>query len=252
MRARILLALAVLVAAVGLCRADDKPVDRTELDKRIVATVYEVALRGTKMFNDDKNYEGCYRLYEGALMALVPVLDHRQKLQATVKMRLDRATKMKASDAAFELRTALDEIQNEIAPPKDKKPDEKKLTIWDRLGGDKGVRKIVDDIVATAAEDKKVNFFRDGKVKLDAKGVDHFKQMLVELISANSGGPLKYTGKTMKDAHKGMMITDAEFDALVDVIVGVLKKHKVSAEDTAALGKVVESTRKDIVEVPKK
>lgn len=247
MRVRLLLAAFVLAGAGALVRADDKPLDRTELDKRIVNAVYESALMGTDVFNKGGHAE-CYRLYQGTLLAVAPMLDHRAKLQTMVKMRLERATKMaKPSDAAFELRTALDEIQNEIAPSKDAKK-----TMWDRLGGETGVRKVVDDFVFVAAEDKKVNFFRDGKVKLDGKGVQHLKQMLVELISANTGGPLKYTGKDMKEAHKGMMITDAEFDALRDILVATLKKHKVSDEDIAALGKVVESTRKDIVEAPKK
>ena len=91
MRARILLAVLMLVATGGLARADDKPIDRAELDKRIVNTVYEVAVLGTNIFNTDKNYEGCYRLYQGTLITLMPMLDHRAKLQATVKLRLERA-----------------------------------------------------------------------------------------------------------------------------------------------------------------
>jgi len=247
MRTKCVLAVLMLVAAGTLARADDKPIDRAELDKRIVGVVYESALLGTNIFNNDKNYEGCYRLYQGTLMALVPLLDHRAKLQATVKMRLERAAKMRSADAAFELRTALNEIQDEIAPPK-KKPEEKAATLWERLGGEKGVKAVVHDIVLAAAEDKKVNFLRDGKVKIDAKGIEHLEKMLVEWVSEQSGGPLKYTGKSMKDAHKGMMITNAEFDAMKDVMVAVLKKHKVADADIATIGKVVESTRKDIVE----
>lgn len=247
MRTKCVLAALILVAAGGLVRADDKPIDRTDLDKRIVGAVYESALLGTNLFNNDKNYEGCYRLYQGTLKALVPLLDHRSKLQATVKMRLERAEKMRSADAAFELRTALDEIQNEIAPPK-KKPEEKATTLWERLGGEKGVKAIVHDIVLAAAEDKKVNFLRDGKIKIDAKGIEHLEKMLVEWVSEQTGGKLMYTGKSMKDAHKDMKITNAEFDAFKDVMVAVLKKHKVADADIATIGKAVESTRKDIVE----
>ena len=245
MRARILLAVGVLFAAGGLTRAQDKPLERTELDKRVVGVVYDAAVKGTDIFNKG-SHEGCYRLYEGTLMAVAPLLDHRPKLQATVKMRLERAAKLKtAADAAFELRAALDEIQNEIAPAKG---SDTKKALWDRLGGEKAVRAVVHDFVLAAAEDKKVNFLRDGKVKIDAKGIEHLEQMLVELISATTGGPLKYTGKTMKDVHKGMAITDAEFDALAGVLVATLKKYKVPQSDIDELVKIVESTRADIVE----
>ena len=40
-------------------------------------------------------------------------------------------------------------------------------TLWDRLGGEAGVSKVVDDFVAAAATDPKVDFSRGGKYKLD-------------------------------------------------------------------------------------
>jgi hemoglobin len=247
MRARVLLAVLAVFVAGGLVRAQDKPLERADLDKRIVGVVYEAAVKGTDVFNKG-DHGGCARLYEGTLIAVVPMLDHRAKLQATVKARLERSAKMKPADAAFELRTALDEIQNEIAPPKDKKVGVAPATLWERLGGEKSVKVVVHDFVLAAAEDKKVNFTRDGKYKLDAKGVEHLEKTLVELISENTGGTLKYSGKSMKDVHKGMMITDAEFDALGAILVATLKKYKVADSDIADLVKIVESTRKDIVE----
>ena len=245
MRARILLAVLVLFAAGGLTRAQDKPLERADVDKKVVGAVYEAAVLGTDIFNKG-NHDGCFRLYQGTLMALVPMLDHRAKLQAAVKQRLDRAKGMKASDGAFELRTALDEIQNEIAPAKTAETAKKAL--WDRLGGEPAVKAVVHDFVLAAAEDKNVNFLRDGTVKIDAKGIEHLEKMLVELISATTGGPLKYTGKGMKEVHKGMKITDEEFNALGAVLIATLKKYKVPQSDIDELVKIVETTRADIVE----
>src|SRR5262245_15311205 len=189
MRARFFGAV-LLAAAVGttLARADDKPLERADLDKRIVKVVYESALEGTNIFNKG-NYEGCYRLYLGTLTAVEPLLDHRPKLQASVKQKIDKSKTLKPTEGAFELRAALDEIQNEIAP------SPKKAALWTRLGGEENVKAIVNDILTVALEDKKVNFLRDGKFKLDAKGMDNLRKLFVELISVNTGGPLKYTGK---------------------------------------------------------
>ncbi len=239
MRMRFVLALALLGATVSLARADDKPLDRAELDKRVVAAVYETAVAGTNLFNGG-NQEGCYRLYQGALSSLAPLLDHRPKLQATVKAALTKAASQKAVEGAFTLREALDAIQNDIAPGK--------KSLWDRLGGEKAVRAVVHDFVLAAAEDKKVNFFRDGKYKLDGKGVEKLEQLLVELVSAVSGGPFKYTGRDMKTSHKGMGITDAEFDALAGHLVATLKKFKVPQAEMDELVKIVAGTRGDIVE----
>ncbi len=239
MRTRLLLALVLFGSVAALAAADDKPLDRAEIDKRVVASVYEAAVAGTDLFNKG-NHEGCFRLYQGTLASVVPLLDHRPKLQASVKAMVAKAATERAVDGAFTLREALDAIQNDIAPGK--------KTLWDRLGGEKAVRAVVHDFVLAAAEDKKVNFFRDGKYKLDGKGVEKLEQLLVELVSATTGGPLKYTGRDMKASHKGMAITDAEFDALAGHLIATLKKFKVPQAEIDELVKIVASTRGDIVE----
>lgn len=257
MRTRIL-AAAVLAALLGaVAQADDKPLDRLELDRRISRIVYEAALLGTDIYNKGRHAD-CYHLYWGTLAAVRPLLDHRPKLAEAIQQRMNKARSQDAAAAAHELRAALDEIQNEIAPnpaakptPKtqpDPAPEPKPVALWDRLGGDKGVRKVVDDLVLLAIEDPKVNFLRDGTIKLDKKGVDSLKQKLVEMISEATGGPLKYTGKDMKTAHAGMKITVAEFNALVALLAEVLKKNQIAEADAAALLKIIAGTQSQIVE----
>lgn len=250
MRARVL-GVVVLVAAVGaVARADDKPLDRTDLDRRIVKVVYETALLGTDLWNKGNKHDECFRVYQGALMALQPMLDHRPKLAASIQAKLDKVRGMKAIEGAFLLREALDEIQNEIAPgaKTDTKVDTKTATLWDRLGGATGVKKIADDLFAQAIEDKKVNVLRAGAVKLGATEVAAVKQKLVELISEATGGPIKYTGPDLKTAFAGMKVTNEEFDAFVAVLKDVLKKDKVAQADADELVKKVEGAKTQIVE----
>jgi hemoglobin len=231
-----------LVCALG--QADDKPLERIELDRRIVKAVYETSLAGTEIFNNGKHDE-CFRYYQGALAAIHPLLDHRPKLQNTVKDKLDKASRMKGVEGAFVLREALDEIQNEIAPGPKK--------LWERLGGEKGVRAVVRDLILLSIENPKVNLLRDGKFKLDAKGVANLEQLLVELISKETGGPLTYSGKRdLKEVHAGMKITDGEFDAMAADLLRALEKHKLGKQETEELMKVFDSTRPLIVEAKKK
>jgi hemoglobin len=243
MRTGIAIATCVLITLGGAARADDKPIDRTELDKWAARIAYDATVTGTGLFNQGEHL-GCYRLYQGTLQALTPLLDHRPKLAAAVKEKMDKAKMMKPVDGAFALREALDLVAGAEAVTK--KP------LWDRLGGEKAVRAVVHDFVVAAAGDPKVNFFRDGAFKLDAKGVERLEQMLVELVSATTGGPLKYTGRDMKTAHKGMMITEAEFGALAGHLVATLKKYNVPQAEIDELVGIVASTKKDIVEGAKK
>jgi len=121
-------------------------------------------------------------------------------------------------------------------------------SLWARLGGKAGVTKVIDEFVEAAATDPKVNFDRDGKYKLDEATVTKLKKSLVEMVSEASGGDLKYTGKSMKDVHKGMGITDAEFDASKTLLKKAMENNGVKAPDVQAVLGAVEKTRADIVE----
>jgi hemoglobin len=144
------------------------------------------------------------------------------------------------------------EPKKEEAKKEEPKVKPKETPLWDRLGGEKSVRAVVHDFVITAATNPKVNFLRDGKVQIDEKGVEKLEQLLVELISATTGGPLKYTGRSMKESHKGMAITEDEFNAIAGDLIATLKKFKVPQKEIDELIAIVATTKDDIVEVKKK
>src|SRR5262249_52148912 len=155
------------------------------------------------------------------LMTVQPLLDHRPELQKAITDGLASAQRNPSLERrAFILREVLDKIREDVHPPTAKKPGEPlpppgKETLWYRLGGEKGVTKVVNDFVAKVAADPKVNIDRNGKYKLDEEAVAKLKKRLVEQISEAAGGPLKYQGRDMKTVHKGMGITNDEFYALV-------------------------------------
>ncbi len=120
-------------------------------------------------------------------------------------------------------------------------------SLYERLGGEPAIIAVVEDFVGRAAADPKVNFFRDGKYK----GVDvaRLKRLLVAFIGQATGGPQKYTGRDMKETHKGMKIDHWEFEALSADLAASLDKFKVLAKEKKELLAIVGTTRKDIVEV---
>jgi hemoglobin len=121
-------------------------------------------------------------------------------------------------------------------------------SLWERLGGEAKVKKVVDDFVDLAANDPKVNFTRTGKFKLEPAAVAKLKKDLVAFISAATGGPLKYPGKSMKEVHAGMGITDAEFNASAADLKRALEMNEVGPAEINQLLQIVGTTRKDIVE----
>jgi hemoglobin len=247
----------VMTILAGTAAAEDKPaapLERTVLDHRIEKLLRDVINLGADLYNSG-DQQGCYRLYEGSLLTLRPLLDHHPELQKAIDQALaDAQSDRNMPQRAFTLRATIDQVRSTIAatpqpPPPDRGPQPRQgATLWERLGGEENVKRIVDDFVNAAVADPKVDFDRGGKHKLGPAETAHLKEQFVKLASFVSKGPLKYDGKSMKEAHKGMGITDAQFDALLLHMRTALEKHGVKPDDTATVMKAVEATRKDIVE----
>lgn len=115
------------------------------------------------------------------------------------------------------------------------------LSLYDRLGGKDAITAVINDFVGNVAADKRIN------ARFAKTDIPHLKQMLVEQVCQATGGPCTYTGKTMKDAHKGMKVTDADFTALVEDLTASLDKNKVAAIDKDELLTALGGMKGDIV-----
>lgn len=126
-------------------------------------------------------------------------------------------------------------------------------SLYERLGGEPAITAVVDDFVARAAPNPKINFTRKGtpaEWKATPENVAHLKKMLVQLVASATGGSQKYQGRDLKFVHRGMRITDAEFDALAADLKATLDKFNVPAREQDELISIIAASRKDVVEVP--
>jgi hemoglobin len=168
-------------------------------------------------------------------MSLVPGVEHYSKGEFLMKVRFLRPILATLTICAS---VALASFTVVAQPPS---------TLYDRLGGKPAITAVVDEFVARVAADKRINSFFAG-VASDPARLAAFKAKLIDQICEASGGPCKYTGKDMKTAHEGMGITTADFNALVEDLVGALDKFKVAPDDKQTLLGVLGSMKKDIVE----
>lgn len=240
---RAIAAGAIFLVAITRCEAQAPAAPSKEMDAGAHRAAVDVIGRGVPLFNSG-NREGCYRLYEGALVALRPFVDGRPELAAMIDAKLEAAgAAPTAGDKAYALRAALDEVVRQCGGG-GKKP------LWERLGGEAGVRAVTKEFLRTAAPDKKANIDRNGNYPLTKERVDRVEQLVVEFLSSVTGGPIKYTGRDMKNAHQGMKITQAEFDAAAGHLVTALKKYNVPQAEIDELVGLVGGVAKDIIEVP--
>jgi hemoglobin len=135
-----------------------------------------------------------------------------------------------------------------------------KKSLFERLGGETGVKAIVDDFVTRAMNDPRVNWTRKGveggsilhhhSVEWNATpaNVEQMKKHIAQFLSLATGGPTHYDGKEIKNAHADMKISNAEFDAAVGDLKATLDKLSIGTEEQKELLAIIESTRPQIVE----
>jgi len=123
------------------------------------------------------------------------------------------------------------------------KADSTPKTLYDRLGGKTAITAVVDSFVAKVAADTRIN------KKFAKSDVGRVKTMLVDQICAATGGPCTYTGRSMKDAHKNMGVTEGEFNALVEDLTATLNAFKVGQSEQRELLSTLGAMKADIVEV---
>jgi truncated hemoglobin YjbI len=114
-------------------------------------------------------------------------------------------------------------------------------SLYSRLGGKTAIITVVDNFVNAVVADTRINkfFAKSDAVKL--------KKQLVDQICGATGGPCQYTGKDMKAAHKGMKISGADFDALVDDLGKTLDQLKVGEKEKGELLGALGGMKADIV-----
>ena len=115
-------------------------------------------------------------------------------------------------------------------------------SLYERLGGKEAISTVVDTFVGKVGADKRINGY------FASTDLTKLKMHLVNQICEGSGGLCKYTGRTMKQTHAGMGVTDGAFGALVEDLVAALDQHKVGKAEKEELLGILGPMKGDIVE----
>jgi len=117
-------------------------------------------------------------------------------------------------------------------------------TLYQRLGGREAIKGVVDDFVASMVADPRVNSRFKG---MQPAAVSKLQTNLADQICDATGGPCAYLGRDMKTTHKGMGITEAEWNATVENLVKALNKFRVPPKEQQELLSALSGMKKDIV-----
>ena len=119
----------------------------------------------------------------------------------------------------------------------------KVASLYERLGGEAKVRKIVNDILDKNFNNPDIgHYFR----KVDMKNL---KQLVFEFFSMGTGGPHKYTGRDMRTSHTDLKINKEDFEkANIDVLLALEENGVGEAERNEVIG-ILDSLKHDVVEL---
>ncbi len=121
---------------------------------------------------------------------------------------------------------------------------EKKPTLYKRLGGYDALAAVTDDFIGRLASDPTLAKFFVGHSK---DSLARIRQLIVDQLCAATGGPCVYIGRTMKTAHEGMGISEANWDASVKHLIATLDKFKVPKAEKDEVLAAISSMKADIV-----
>jgi outer membrane biosynthesis protein TonB len=190
------LALVAALAACSARAADPKLPDVKAFDKAVIDSLREVHNKGADLYNTSSDHAGAFRIYQGALEAVRPLLAHRPVAQKIIDSGLASAAKEGDIDRkAFVLHETIESVRKQLkvangfenAPakkpeekkPEEKKPEEKKPE--DKKPGNKEEKKPVEK----KPEEKKPAEKKEAAPMPKAKG------------DAGSGGKVMVAGKPL-------------------------------------------------------
>ncbi len=123
-------------------------------------------------------------------------------------------------------------------------------TLYDRLGGAYNIAVVVDDFIDRIMVDDRLNAnprVDEAHHRVSPQG---FKYYVTEMVCWAAGGPQTYSGRSMGDSHRHLMITDEEWVAFMGDFRQTLDKFEVPRSEQEELTAIVESTKDSIVVSP--
>ena len=118
-------------------------------------------------------------------------------------------------------------------------------TLYKRLGGYDAIAAVADDLLARLMADAQLSRFWQNRAE---DSVRREKQLLVDFLCASCGGPLNYVGRDMKTSHRGMGVSESDWQAFLVHLEATLDGFAVPIAERAEVLGFVNSTKPDIVE----
>ncbi len=118
-------------------------------------------------------------------------------------------------------------------------------SLYERLGGYDAISAVASDLLPRLIADSSLGRFWRHRGE---DGIAREKQLLIDFLSFNAGGPMFYTGRDMKVSHKGMQISESDWEAFLGHLNATLDAFQVPQREREEVVDFIQSTKADIAE----
>ncbi len=120
------------------------------------------------------------------------------------------------------------------------------VSLFERLGGAAGIRQIVDGAVAAHMRNPVIKD-RFTPYEDQPDRVEEIKQHTCDFFAAGSGGPDRYQGRSMAEAHRDMDIDPAEYEAACDDILTTMQALNYRRDVRDEVQGILQSLQAEII-----
>jgi hemoglobin len=118
-------------------------------------------------------------------------------------------------------------------------------TLYKRLGGYDAIAAVCDDLLPRLMGDAQLARFWQNRAE---DSLRREKQLLVNFLCACSGGPFYYVGRDMKTSHRGIGISESDWQRFIAHLETTLDTFEIPAAERGEVLGFINSTKADIVE----
>ena len=118
-------------------------------------------------------------------------------------------------------------------------------TLYERLGGYDAISAVTNDFLPRLMSDSQLGRFWKNRGE---DGINREKQLLIDYLCSSAGGPLLYTGRDNKTSHKGMGISESDWEQFIGHLNATLDNFQLPQQERSDVIAFIESTKADIVE----
>ena len=118
-------------------------------------------------------------------------------------------------------------------------------SLYERLGGYDAIAAVVNNLIPRLTADHQLGRFWAHRGE---DGLQREKQLLIDFLCNAAGGPMYYTGRDMTLTHRGMRISQSDWDRFKNHVKQTLESFDLPDAEREDVLAFIQSTKGEIVE----